>query len=86
VSDLNPFDEIITASPPWWAVVGASIAAFVARVLLGRHLKTLDKVVELAGETKRLVELIDRRVSVIEGRFRERDNISRSTWPHNHDP
>lgn len=86
MSDPNSFDEIMKAAPPWWVVIGASIAGFFARILLGRHLKTLDKVVELAADTKRLVELIDRRVSNLEGRFLERDRIPRDTWPHNYDP
>lgn len=84
MSDLDPSSLIdgIKASPPWWAVIGLSIGGFFARMLLGRHLKSLDTVVTLAKETRTLVEIIDTRVSKLEGRFQERDRIPRDTWPY----
>ena len=50
----------------WIATVAVTVWGFVLRTALGRHYKATD-------EMKEQLVSIDRRLSVIEGRFEERD-------------
>ena len=60
--------------PTWISVATASIGIWFAKLIMGRHLKALDRVVHLSERTLDKVVDIDRRVSKIEGRIEQVDS------------
>jgi hypothetical protein len=84
---MSEFDSFIDAAttPHWLIVPFLAIGSWFARILIGRHLKTLDVLKEgqIANRELMLDQFaqVDHRLSRLEGRFQERDRNGRSTWP-----
>jgi hypothetical protein len=80
LSDLDPLIDVV-AAPHWLLVPFIAIGGWIAKLIIGRHLKTLDKLVDITTETNEVAKALDGRVSRLEGRFLERDRYGHSTWP-----
>lgn len=72
MTELDP-KFIVPVVPNWLTAAGIAIGAWLAKLIMGRHLKALDKVVALSEKTHDTVQKIDKRVSRIEGRFKQMD-------------
>jgi hypothetical protein len=68
--------DLIVQNTGWFAAGLAAIWAVILRWLVGRHIKQFDALSER-------LTTIDTRLSIIEGRFDERDHYrsGRETWP-----
>ncbi len=83
---MNELDTILDAATPHWLIVPfIAMGSWFARILIGRHLKTLDELKEGQIQNRELIlgqlDSIDNRLSLLEGRFQERDHTGRHTWP-----